>query len=250
MFSIIIPTLGLKRKSNKRYFYKKRYDLIDCLTSLKNNYDTTDVQIIIIFNGCDEKEIKYVLDKFPFVNFSVNRENVGVARSWNIGSNLSKYENIIFLNDDCIIKSSIFIKYHEYLNENKDVGIIGPEGSFWKNLRHESYYEAKNIGSSDAIAGFCFMTRNKTLARLGYFDVAYTPAGYEEIDFCFASKLSGFKNIVWPCDKIIHNIVHGVSGTKQDITFFDQTISTEVLNNRNKQIFFEKWKNENINSLL
>ena len=58
-------------------------------------------------------------------------------------------------------------------------------------------------------------------------------------------KELGLKNLIWPTNDIKHNIVHGVSGAKQDIHFFDQSISTDNLNIRNKTIFTKKWKKRN-----
>lgn len=245
MFSIVIPSLGLKRQINKRYFYKKRYDLIDCLTSLKNHYDFNDIQVSVIFNSCKRSEIEHVLDKFPNINYSINKQNIGVPRSWNMGANISSNDNICFLNDDCIVDSDILNSYSNYLNENKNVGIIGCAGSFWKNLEHSKYYDSDKIGSADIVSGFCFMTRHETLSKSGYFDFRYTPAGYDEIDFCMSVKELGLKCLIWPTNDIKHNIVHGVSGAKQDIHFFDQSISTDNLNIRNKTIFTKKWKKRN-----
>jgi GT2 family glycosyltransferase len=34
------------------------------------------------------------------------------------------------------------------------------------------------------ISGFCFIVRTAFFDKIGWFDMIYTPAGFEDIDFC------------------------------------------------------------------
>ena len=124
MFSIVIPSLGLKRQINKRYLYKKRYNLIDCLTSLKNHYDFNVIQVNVIFNSCKRSEIEYVLDKFPNINYSINKQNIGVPRSWNQGVHLSRGEYLCFANDDVEINKGALEKMVKRLTVSNAPRII------------------------------------------------------------------------------------------------------------------------------
>jgi GT2 family glycosyltransferase len=239
MLSIIIPTIGPKRGKNKKYFYKKRYNLTDCLSSICNSNFT---DITVIFNACDSSYINEITTKFPQINYVINRLNPGVARSWNIGANIAQHRNICFLNDDCVASPVVLMEMSKKLTSNSEIGIIGSAGSFWSNEEHVSYYESSEFGYADVVSGFCFITRRDVMEAIGYFDTAFTPAGYEEIDFCLRSKQAGYLNAVSPTDYIQHNIVHGVSGVKQTIRYFTQEIDTQDLNERNRDIFIKKWR--------
>jgi GT2 family glycosyltransferase len=119
------------------------------------------------------------------------------------------------------------------------VGEVGPAGSYWEYLQHHSYFEGDQPVESDVVSGLCFLVRAATFRRLGGFDVEYSPAGYEEIDFIFRIRQAGLKCIV----NIKHFHHHGVSAHKVDIAYLHKTIDTTALHVKNSAYFRKNWAN-------
>jgi len=72
-----------------------------CISSvLDTNKSISDVEIIVIDNGSNEKtEIEFV-DLFPSIKYHRNEENLGFAKANNIGLSLASKEYVLLLNSD------------------------------------------------------------------------------------------------------------------------------------------------------
>lgn len=97
-------------------------------------------ELIIIDNNSDKSDESYtyieqVLSKWNNFTFIKSEENLGFAKANNIGMSISKGRNILILNPDVIFHNNILKILSDYLDENDDVGMIGPkvlsyDGSF------------------------------------------------------------------------------------------------------------------------
>jgi GT2 family glycosyltransferase len=174
--------------------------------------------------------------------YCLNSLNVGVARAWNMGAELSEGKYLCFINDDVRIGKRSVETLVMHLDENSNVAQVGPKGSNWRNGEHFEFVETDGPELADVISGFMFMVRADIYWSVGGFDVSYTPAGYEEIDFSFNIRKFGFQNVVIPGLNINHNEHHGVSSFSTNIKFFNQQISTIELHERNREYFLGKWK--------
>ena len=240
MLSIVIPTLSLKRKKNKRYFYKDVYSIENALKSLA--VLNIPIEIIVICNGNDQDLIDFVKKSKEITRYCIQSENLGVARSWNVGFHMSQYDYVLFMNDDVILKDdSALNEMLNLLNTNPEIGNIGPQGSFWKNFEHEKFYTENVPGKADVVSGFFFITKKSVFKKIGGFDNNYTPAGCEEIDYCFNVTKNKYLNYIYPTDSILHSTVHGISARDTDIKYLDKTINTKVLDLKNKEYLKNKW---------
>ena len=238
MVSVIIPTRSLKRKKNLKYIYKKIYSITDLYNSL---YMLENIEIIAIINGNKDLELINFVEKNKFHKYTIINQNSGVSRAWNIGRQLSEGEYLLFINDDVILESnSIDLMVNEFI-KNDNLAIVGPQGSIWKNGKHFEFANEYNISEVNVISGFCFMVKTSYFDEIGGFDTFYTPAGFEEIDFCFMATKKGFDLKVLSNLKIYTEPVHGISGKNEDILYFDKKINTIDLNERNSKYFKKKW---------
>ena len=85
------------------------------------------------------------------------------------------------------------------------------------------------------------MLRDELLRGLGGFDVAYSPAGFEEIDLSFALRKAGYRCVVVPGLPIHHYHHHGVSAYRSEIRYLSGSVDTVTLHERNKRHFMQKW---------
>jgi len=237
--SFIIPVLHLKRPLNKARFFMPRYTLPDVLRDLHDNV-TLPHEVIVVCNGQDRELVDFVSSHPHIHKYCLNSVNVGVARSWNMGAEMAEGDILCYLNDDVAVGKGAMESLCELFADTQ-VGEVGPAGSYWESLQHHSYAEGEQPVESDVVSGFCFLVRAATFRQLGGFDVEYSPAGYEEIDFSFRIRQAGLKCMVHPTVDIKHFHHHGVSAQKVDIAYLHKTIDTEALHEKNTAYFSSKW---------
>lgn len=237
--SFIIPVLHLKRPLNRARFFMPRYTLPDVLRDLRANV-SLPYEVIVVCNGQDKELVEFVSTQPHIDKYCLNSVNVGVARSWNMGAEMAEGDFLCYLNDDVAVGKNAIESLCSLFDDPK-VGEVGPAGSYWENLQHHSYAEGDQPIESDVISGFCFLAREVTFRQLGGFDIEFTPAGYEEIDFSFRIRQAGLKCIVHPGVAIKHFHHHGVSAQRTDIAYLHKTIDTVSLHEKNTAYFHKKW---------
>jgi len=237
--SFIIPVLHLKRPLNKARFFMPRYTLPDVLKDLSENV-TLPHEVIVICNGQEEDLVDFVSGDKQIDKFCLNSVNVGVARSWNMGAEMAEGHILCYLNDDVAVGKHAIESLCALL-EDPQVGEVGPAGSYWVNLKHHSYAMSNQPVESDVVSGFCFLVRSDVLRQLGGFDIEYSPAGYEEVDFSFRIRQAGLRCLVHSAVNIKHFHHHGVSAQRVDISYLHKTIDTVALHEKNTSYFKRKW---------
>lgn len=241
--SIIIPVLHLKRPKNPRHFFTKRYTIKDVLADIALNVQL-DIEVIVITNGSDIALETFVRNHKIIDKYCINSTNVGVSRSWNIGAQFAEGDALCFVNDDVFIGKGALELLYEYLCSDDKIGIVGPKGAIWNGARHVRYVGEKIIEPADAISGFLFMVKTDKFHKLGGFDTAYTPAGFEEIDLCYKAKSDGLECMVIPGLDIKHYHQHGVSAHNATIHYMSHVNSAQKIHKRNLSYFIKKWNIE------
>ncbi len=209
--------------------------LQDCLNSLINNLKNLSYEIIVVDNASTDGSAQ-VAKSFAKVTLIQNKKNLGVAKGRNLGVSKARGEFIVFLDDDTFIKKPVFPKIINFMEKNKDVGIVGPKllypsgkiqesvrsfptllsilwrgtflhkifpsTSFYKNyiLKDFNHREIKEV---DWVLGACQVIRKEVFEELGLLDEKFF-FGYEDIDFCYRAKKAGWKTIYWPYSQVYH----------------------------------------------
>lgn len=240
LISFIIPVLHLKRPVNKARFFMPRYALPDVLLDLHQNV-TVPHEVIVICNSQDKELVDYVSSNSYINKYCLNSVNIGVARSWNMGAEMAEGDVLCYLNDDVAVGKGA-IEQLSGLLDGPLVGEVGPHGGYWKDCEPNGYVESDKPVEADVVYGFCFLVKSSTFRAVGGFDIEFSPAGYEEIDFSYRIRQSGLKCIVDPRVDIKHYHHHGVSAYKVDISYLGKTIDTHSLHERNTAYFKGKWQ--------
>ena len=238
--SIIIPVLHWKRPLNKKRFFMPRQTIVETLADIARNVKI-EHEVIVICNGQDPELVNFIKSSSEVNKYCLNNLNVGVARSWNMGAQMAEGKALCFLNDDVSVGEDAFENLYDLLYSDKNIGQVGPVGALWDGAKHQKYVGENELADADAIAGFCFMLSDAIFARLGGFDVAYTPAGLEEIDMSFAIRKQGLRCVVMPHLDIHHYHHHGVSAYQADISYLSSSIDTVSLHEKNMAYFKNKW---------
>lgn len=239
--SLIIPTIGRSKLTSIKTLLKKLYLLKHCIDDIKKNVKA-DYEIIVICNSTtDKKLLQFIQNSDDITRYTVMSENVGVPRAWNIGTQMAMGEYLCFVNDDVEIGPGAVETMIDAL-QGENVGEVGPNGGKWHRKKPKARVGIDKIEEADEISGWLFMTKRSVFEEVGGFDLEYTPALCEEIDFSFAVRNAGYKCLVVPKLDATHHHISGASSTNKPIKAMGIEISRDDLTNRNQSYFEKKWE--------
>jgi GT2 family glycosyltransferase len=218
-----------------------------CLQSIRQH--TQDYELIVVDNGSTDGTVEY-LSKQSDVIVHENKENLGFAKGCNQGIELSKGENILFLNNDTIVTEHWLENMLFVLYENERVGMVGPVTNY--SSGHQcipvTYSELsglekfarlhcqENAGCYTDVrrlVGFCLLAKRSLLDEIGSFDERFGLGNYEDDDLCLRALRAGFLLRVVN-DSFIHHIGHATMNNLQEFNL-------AMLLHQNRQKAAEKW---------
>ncbi len=124
-FSIVITT------------FNRSFLLRNAIKSIQNQtYENYEVLVIDDASTDDTQEIALNLDKIKYVKHSTNQ---GVSSSRNTGIKHSKFDNIVFLDDDDTFHKNYLEKLNEHLNQYPNIGFT------WCGKNNKIYQDRKLI---------------------------------------------------------------------------------------------------------
>ena len=90
--------------------YNVKYFLEQCLCSVESAIATLQAEVIVVDNHSTDGSVSYLQERFPFVQFIANNENVGFGKANNQGLAIAKGDYVLFLNPDTIVPEDCFTK--------------------------------------------------------------------------------------------------------------------------------------------
>lgn len=176
--SIVVPT------------YTRSDKLRECLRSVVEYTDLSDVEVLVVANGAS-KETEQIAQGYKSpVRFLWFPEPLGYPRACNEGIKASIGEYIVLLNDDAELLAQ---PKNDWINlllqpmlEDKLVGLTGP----LKEHDPNSGY--------DFLIFFCVMIRREVFNSIGLLDEIFTPYFGEDTDFSIRAEKVGWKSVRVP----------------------------------------------------
>ena len=149
-YSIIIPT------------YNHCDDLLKpCLESIIQYSDLSNLEVIVVANGCTDNTKEYVEGLgHPFKLIWIE-EASGYTISTNVGIKASTGDYVILLNNDTVLLDQPKNKWIDMLEEpftKKSVGLTGPLQLF------------DEYAGSDVLIFFCVMIKREVFDKVGYYN--------------------------------------------------------------------------------
>lgn len=198
--------------------YNSQKYLPACLTSVKNNCQNIEFEIIIVNN--DNSFFDYPEAKI--INSKINK---GFGSTCNLGTQNAKGKILCFLNPDTEILDNIK-KVTDYFDKHKETGIIGPklitkdnkiepwcagfEINFWSLIRNnlgvpksKKIWESKSSIECDKVGGTCLFIRKKLFDELDGFDENFFMY-FEDDDLCKRARQKNYKLIYFPELSVLH----------------------------------------------
>jgi N-acetylglucosaminyl-diphospho-decaprenol L-rhamnosyltransferase len=229
--------------------YNAKYFTEQCLYSVQKAIAGMDAEVIVVDNSSGDESVAYLQKIFPWVNFIVNKENIGYASANNRGYQRAKGEYILFLNPDTLLSEDCLLASMGILEGNSNIGALGihmidgaghflPESkrgfpsvmaSFFKlsgltglfpgSRTFGCYYlgwlPEKQDNEVEVLSGAFMMTKKAILDITGGFDEQFFMYG-EDIDLSYRIQQAGYKNYYLGEKSIVH--FKGES-TRKDIRY-------------------------------
>ena len=234
--TIIIPT------------YNAHEWIQGCLDSIRLHHPSSGYEIIAVDDRSTDDTVAIVRDRFPDVRLFANDKNIGLGKTVNVGLRAAAGEYILVLNNDTWMHEGALDALVGYLDDHPDTGIVGPRvlsgnGSlqqqcrrriptptaallyftgvarmFPKNEKVAGYLMTASDETQtmevDSVSGACLLVRRDVVNQIQGFDEEYYLYG-EDMDFCWRTKLAGWKVVYYPAATITHFGGQGGTGKKR-----------------------------------
>ncbi|MBU0569342.1 glycosyltransferase family 2 protein, partial [Patescibacteria group bacterium] len=211
-------------------FLKKEVVIVD------NNSSDGSVEVI-------EKSIKSITHSASSGQASIrsilieSKENLGFSKAVNQGVLKASGKYVLLLNSDCKVKKGTLKKLFDFVENTKDVGVVGtkllnPDGStqkscfnfptigkavsqYWLGRKGllDKFVPAGTVPAKsvevDAVVGAAFLVTPKARKLVGLLDERYFMY-FEDINYCRRVKRASLKVYYLPSAEVVH--AHGASG--------------------------------------
>jgi GT2 family glycosyltransferase/2-polyprenyl-3-methyl-5-hydroxy-6-metoxy-1,4-benzoquinol methylase len=179
--------------------------LIPCCEAIKKYTDLSNVEVIIVANGCTDGTREYVEslgESFKLLWFD---KPLGYARANNEGLKVASGEYIVLLNNDAFLLEQPVNQWLDMLEKpfKKDptVGLTGP-------IKGRS-----DPAGRDFIIFFCVMIKREVFDKLGLLDESFGVGGGEDTAFSIEAEKIGYKLVQVPDSPTEYNpdtkLIHG-----------------------------------------
>jgi GT2 family glycosyltransferase len=208
--------------------------LLSTISELSHGFS---YEIIVIENNSQDGTIEMIEESFKDVCLIKNATNLGVAKARNQGLKIAKGRFILILDADMELIENSIEKMINYMDENKNIGLLGSKliaanGAlqfsckrfpnlfaliarrlemipFIRNSKTLNNHLMKDwihdsIKEVDYLIGACQLIRRDVITKIGYYDdnIFYGP---EDIDYCLRVWRAGWKVVYFPNTQIIHH---------------------------------------------
>ena len=236
MTSIIIPT------------YNALDLLRSCVESIRA-YTTEPYEIIVVDNASKDGTDAYC--RSHHIKFISLPDNRGFPIACNIGLLLASGDELLLMNNDVIVSSGWLSNLKSALYSAPDIGIVGPVTNYASGRQQVKteyidvlgYHEAAeraNIPNprkwmeTKRLVGLCFLLKRELLTSVGLLDERYSPGHYEDDDYCYRARLSGYRLII-AGDCLVHH-----EGSASFKPLYHSGLQELV--ERNRKAFIDKWQ--------
>jgi len=253
-----------------------------CLSCIKNNIDSFNIELIIIDNNSEDETLAAVKDYFPISQKSPtlriieNLKNIGYAGGVNQGLRIASGDFILLINPDVFITDGFFNRIVDFFNESSDIGLVAPQHLSMENKIIPScrefpdhltllweitglsilfkrskifgkwrmgYFDYKSKMEVDQPMGSCLMGRKKVINEIGFMDERFTMF-FNDVDWCRRFKENGYKVVFNPEIKMYHLVGHSVMQKRYSMILYSHLAFFLYL-----QKYYKKWWHRILNIL-
>jgi GT2 family glycosyltransferase len=231
--------------------FNKRADVLEAIESaLATEYP--EVQVLVVDNASTDGSWEAISKTYPELSKIQMQTNVGASGGRNAGWKYVKKhfhsDYLFFLDDDAVIAHDAIKKLVDAIQLDQTVGIacgkgythhpattinsVGIRVNMYTGIicdiglgeeDHGQYDEQRYVS---ACGCFGFFIRAALFDKLGGFNEAFNPYGWEDVDLCLRSKRLGFKTLYVPPAVIHHK---GTKLGRKPLPLYEQTKARNYL---------------------
>lgn len=216
--------------------YKTRGLLKQCLRGLEQLSFPFDREIIVVDNNSGDGSIEMMEEFFPDVIRIASAKNVGFAAGMNQGLKRAKGDFFLLLNTDIIILDDSIPRMVAYMEEHRDIGMMGPKlsnpdrspqyscmrfpkfytpalrrtflgKSSWSEKKLREYlmmdWDHNSIRNVDWVLGGAMLIRREAAEKVGPMDDNFF-LYLEDTDYCRRFWENGLRVVYFPDTHIVH----------------------------------------------
>ncbi len=246
--------------------YNGENSIVNCIDSIKK-YISFSHETILVDNASIDNSLSLIKNKFPLINITENKTNLGFAKGSNIGARNAKGEFLLLLNNDAQLTTPL-LPAIELLKSNEEIGVLGgltkyqngkiqpSYGYFhtpvrivfsWLSTRHNKWFpkilkrietnisKYNEIKEVEWVSGAFFLTRESLWYEINGMDEQYFMY-IEDVDFC--KRVNDFGSKVIYSNKI--SVVHHVRAGKPYIDY------SSLLNTTKSYLIYTKLFHHNL----
>lgn len=211
--------------------YGSSKEIPDCVESLRRQ--SVPIEIFLVDNASPDNTAEMVSDyaaRFQNVRAILNKENVGLAAGNNTPMEQCRGEYLLMLNPDTMFRNDSLQHMVEFLDHNRDVGVVGPKNVYengephvsferhwglrqvlmWRvlpyrfpRLLHDRFssYETQDVLF---VSGSCLLIRRNIFEQIGGYDPEFFLAIEDVCDLCLRVKQSGSRVVFLADQEVVH----------------------------------------------
>ena len=223
--------------------YNTREMTLACVESVKRHAEGLGIQVVVVDNCSSDGSSQALRSHHPDITVIDAPANHGFAQGNVLGFRHCLGRYILLLNPDAEIYPQTLLNAVRYMDEHKQVGVVGarvflPDGSqqssmirfpnLWSSfsniflpvstvrrtrLAGDTRYAGfsnESINSVDAVSGCFMLTRRSVIEQVGSLDNRFFMYG-EELEWCWRIRNAGWDIVYHPDVRILH---HGGASTR------------------------------------
>lgn len=203
------------------------------LASIGRDYSLVSrtLDTVVVDNASSDGTGDVIRQDFPSTVYMREERNVGFAKAANIGYRNTGGQYVLFLNSDILVTEGEVVKMVDFMDQNPDIAILGPQ------LVHSNYTFQRSFANAptlllevipervarylapkrypdpkkhypepinvQSLIGAAIIARRDVLDRLNGFDERFF-FFLEETDLCLRASDSGYRIVFFPGSSIVH----------------------------------------------
>lgn len=223
-----------------------------CLSSIFINPPSHPYEIFLSDDFSHEPELKNLIN-IKGLNFIEPEANLGWTRHVNWATQRCRGKYIILLNNDVEVRQNALDSLIETIISSDKIGVVGSkllypngrlqeaggiiwnDGSAWNYGKNSDPKrpEFNFLREVDYVSGASMIFSKSIWNSLEGFDESFSPAYYEDVDFCFRVRQLGKKVVYQPRSEVMHFESVSYGSGKDNLK--------QNLLQKNKQVFLQKW---------
>lgn len=211
--------------------YRSTNELPGCIEGVLRQ--TVPVEVFVVDNASPDHTPEMIAgygERYDNVYPILNKENIGLAAGNNCPIGRCQGDYVLILNPDTVVPEGSLSQMVNFLEENPDVGVLGPQNLYEDGTRHVSFHRNWGFLSIFAwrvlpyriprflwdrfssyklqdvlfVSGSCLLIRRRIYEQIGGYDPEYFLTIEDVADLCIRAKNTGNRVVFFPDAKIVH----------------------------------------------